>query len=151
MLITNEFHEFYWSTILETSDDGEASYGPKFMHIFNMFKLSHSHREYDTRGWCSIKSGPNRAKVGPASRPGVGAFSNSALPTCQGRSVYGVSNAQSWCGHKLGCPPTLASRRPDKCPPPERHFQPKHRLNLPINTPVLLLAEGVRKVRFSFL
>jgi hypothetical protein len=48
--------------------------------------------------------------VGPAGptslagRPGVGAFSNSALPTCQGRSVHGVSNAESWCSHKTWPP-----------------------------------------------
>jgi hypothetical protein len=28
----------------------KASYGPKSMHIFNMSKIKHSHREYDTRG-----------------------------------------------------------------------------------------------------
>jgi hypothetical protein len=45
------------------------------------------------------KPGPNRAIVGLAgptslaSRSGVGAFSNFALPTYQGRSVHGVSFA----------------------------------------------------------
>jgi hypothetical protein len=110
VLITNEFHEFCWSTISRTSDDGKASYEPKSMHIFNMSKIRHSHREYDTRGWCGTKPGPNWAKVGPvgptslAGRPGVGAFSNSALPTCQGMLVHGVSNAQSQCGHKTWPP-----------------------------------------------
>jgi hypothetical protein len=60
--------------------------------------------EDDTRVWCGTKPRPNRAKVGPVGpttlvgQPGVGAFSNSALPTCQGRSVHGASNAQSWHG-----------------------------------------------------
>jgi hypothetical protein len=34
--------------------------------------------------------------VGPAGRPGVGAIPIFALPTCQGGSVHGVSDAQSW-------------------------------------------------------
>jgi hypothetical protein len=101
VLITNEFHEFYWSTISGTSDDGKASYGPKSMHIFNMLKIRHSHREYYTRGWCGTKLGPNRAKVGPVGptslvgQPGVGAFSNFALPTYQGRSVPGTSRGSN--------------------------------------------------------
>jgi hypothetical protein len=37
-------------TISGTSDDGKAPYGPKSMHIFNMSKITHSHREYDMRG-----------------------------------------------------------------------------------------------------
>jgi hypothetical protein len=115
VFITNEFHEFCWSTFSGISDDGKALYGPKSMHIFNMSKIRHSHREYDTRGWCGIKSGPNRAKMeptGPTSlvgRPGVGAFSNSSFPTCQGRSMHMLSNAQSRCSHEIGCPATLAS------------------------------------------
>jgi hypothetical protein len=47
VLITNEF---CLSSISTTSDDGKTSYGPKSMHIFNMSKISHSHREYDMRG-----------------------------------------------------------------------------------------------------
>jgi hypothetical protein len=61
--ITNEFHEFCWSTISGTLDDGKASYGPKSMHNFNMSKIRHSHREYDTRVWCSTKHEPNQALV----------------------------------------------------------------------------------------
>jgi hypothetical protein len=158
MLITNELHEFCWSTISGTSDDGKASYGPKSIHIFNMYKIRYSHREYDMRGWCGTKPEPNRAKVGatgptslPAGRPGVGAFSNFTLPTCQGRSVHGVSNAQSQCSHETWLP-SHPSWPPDLTSGPlEPHFRPKHWLNLPINTPILLLTEGVKKVRFSFL
>jgi hypothetical protein len=128
----------------------KTSYEPKSMHIFNMSQMRHGHKEYDKRGWCGTKVGPNRAKVGPAGQtslagwPGVGAFSNSALPTCQGRSMHGVSNAQSQCGHKTW-PPGLTSG------PHEPHFWPKHQPNPRINTPILLRAESVKKVTFSFL
>jgi hypothetical protein len=116
VLITNEFHEFYWSTISETSDDGKAPYEPKSMHIFNMSKIRHSYREYDMSGWCDTKPGPSRAKVGPtdptslASRLGVGAFSNSALPTCRERSVHGAFNAQSRCVQETWRSVTLPGR-----------------------------------------
>jgi hypothetical protein len=56
------------------------------------------------------KSWAQPTKVGPTGptslvgRPGVGAYSNSALSTCQGRSVHVVSNAQSWCGHETRPP-----------------------------------------------
>jgi hypothetical protein len=42
--ITKEFHEFYWSNISGTSDDEKASYGPKSIHIFLMFKTRASLR-----------------------------------------------------------------------------------------------------------
>jgi hypothetical protein len=138
-----------------TSDDGKAPCGPKFMHIFKMSKIRHSHREYDMRRSCGTKPGPNRAKVGPANPPsladwlGVGAFLNSALSTCQGMLVHGASNAQSWGGQEtwladhLSWPDGLTSR------PPEPHFWTKPRLNPPINTPVLLPTKSVKKVRFS--
>jgi hypothetical protein len=44
---------------------------------------------------------------------------------------------------KLGCLAGLTSG------PPEPHFRPKHRLNSPINIPLLLPVESVKKVRFS--
>jgi hypothetical protein len=43
VFITNEFHEFYWSTISGTSDDGKTSYRPKSMHLFIMSKIRYSH------------------------------------------------------------------------------------------------------------
>jgi hypothetical protein len=145
--MTNEFHEFCWSTISGTSDDEKALYGSKSMHIFNMSKIRNSHREYDTRGWCGTKPGPNWAKVGLAgptslvNRPGVGAFSNSAFPTYQGRSVHGASNAQSRFG-QVSWPPSHPSWLTGLTSwPPEPHFWPKHWLNLPINTTILLLAK----------
>jgi hypothetical protein len=129
VLITNEFHEFCWSTISGTSDDRKASYRSKSMHIFNMSKIRCSHREYDTRGWCGTKPKPNRAKVGPAGWLGVGAFSNSSLLTCQGRSVHGVSNAQSRCGHETWPPSHPSWPTSLTSGPPEPHFLPKHWLN----------------------
>jgi hypothetical protein len=66
VIITNKFHEFYWSTISGTSDDGKAPYGPKSMHFFIMSKIRHSHRKYDMRKWHGTKHGLNRAKVWPA-------------------------------------------------------------------------------------
>jgi hypothetical protein len=75
VLITNEFHEFCWSTILGTLDDRKVSYGPKSMHIFNMSKIRHSPREYDMRGWCDTLAhwqslGPTEKKWGrPAPHP----------------------------------------------------------------------------------
>jgi hypothetical protein len=48
VLITNEFHEFCWSIISGTSNNGKAPYGPKTMYIFIMSKIRHSHRQYDT-------------------------------------------------------------------------------------------------------
>jgi hypothetical protein len=93
VFITNEFHEFCRFTISGTSNDGKASYGPKSMHIFIMSKIRHSHKQYDMRGCCGTKPGPNQAKVGPASptsltgRPGFGVFLETVSYTCQGRSV----------------------------------------------------------------
>jgi hypothetical protein len=156
VLITNEYHELCWSIILGTSDDEKASYGPKSMHIFNMSKIRHSHREYDTRGWCGTKPGPNRSKVGPTA-PLHGwparcwCFSSYTLPTCQGRSVHGVSNAQSQCGQETWLPGHPSWPGSLTSGPPEPHFRPKHRLNPHINTPIILSAKSVKKVRFSFL
>jgi hypothetical protein len=44
VLITNEFYEFCWYTILGTSDDGKAPYVPKSIHIFIISKIRHSHK-----------------------------------------------------------------------------------------------------------
>jgi hypothetical protein len=53
---------------------------PKSMHIFNMSEIRHSHGEYDTRGRCGTKPGPNQAKVGPVGPTSlVGAWDISRL------------------------------------------------------------------------
>jgi hypothetical protein len=61
VLITNEFHKFFRSTISGTSDDGydmssmsfvDRPYGPKSIHILIMSKISGVHRQYDMEGRC---------------------------------------------------------------------------------------------------
>jgi hypothetical protein len=122
VLITKEFHKFCWSTISGTLDEGKASYGAKPMHIFNISKIRYGHGEYDTRGWCGTKPGPNRTQVALAGQPGVGAFSNSTLPMCQGGSVHGVSNAQSRCGDKTWLPGHPSWPGGLTCAPPQAPF-----------------------------
>jgi hypothetical protein len=93
--------------------------------------------------WHKAQAQPSQSGAG---RPGVGAFSNSTLPTCQGRSGHEVSNVQSRCSHETW-PPSLISAPP---PPPEPTFGQSTDLTPPINTPVLLPVESVKKVKFSF-
>jgi hypothetical protein len=76
--------------------------------------------------WHKAWAQPSKSGAG---RPGVGAFSNSALPTCQGRLVHGACSAQSRCGQEswpLGHPSWPAGLTGG---PPEPHFRPKHRLS----------------------
>jgi hypothetical protein len=121
-LITNELHELCWSTILGTSDDEKASYGPKSKHIFNMSKIRHSNKEYDTRGWCGTKAGPNREKLGwPAPPPSLADQLSAPfqIPLCQrvkeGRCMeYPMPKVGA--AMKLGRPTNLAGR-PDKWAP----------------------------------
>jgi hypothetical protein len=117
------------------------------MHIFNMSKIRHNHREYDTRGRYGTNLGPNQGKVGSASptslvgQPGVGAFSNSSLPTRQGRLAHGASNAHSRCGQETWLPSDPSWLIGLTSGPPEPHFRPKLQLNPPINIPLLLPAK----------
>jgi hypothetical protein len=153
--ITNEFYEFCWSTIWRTSDDEEAPYGWKSMHIFIMSKMRHSYRQYDMRKWCGTKHGLNRPKVWPAGhitlvgRPCVDAFSKTILSTCPAEAVFKVSNAQrqckeeTWLPGQVAWPVSLTSGLHALNP------QPLHCHTPPINTMVLPLAECVKRVRFS--
>jgi hypothetical protein len=155
VLITNEFHEFCWSTISGISDDGKAPYGPKYMHIFIMTKIRHSHRKYDTRKWCATKHGLNRAKVWSAGhitlagRACVVLFPKTVMSTCPAEVVLKVSNAQKQCKEEtwplgqVAWPTGLTSG------PHTPNLWPEHRLTPPINTMVLPSAESVKKVRFS--
>jgi hypothetical protein len=103
VFITNKFHEFCWSTISGTSDDEKAPYGPKSMHIFIMSKIRHSHRKYDTRKWCGIKHGLNRAKVWPAGHLLVHFQKSFCLCVYQRRcSRYPMPKGGA--RRKLGCP-----------------------------------------------
>jgi hypothetical protein len=155
VLITNEFHEFYRFIILGTSDDGKGSYGSKSIHIFIISKTRGNHRQYDTRGQSGTKLGPSRAKVGLAGptsfagRPGFGVFLKSVFSTCQLKSARRVSNVgkavlpQIWPSDQVKESAGLTSG------PPEPKLHSMHRVNPPINTLLLLHAEGVKKMRFS--
>jgi hypothetical protein len=121
VLITNEFHEFCWSTILWTSDNGKVLYGPKSIHILIMSKPRGVHRQYDMKGRCGTKPGPSWPNVGSAgptplaSRPGPGTFPKTIFTTCQSKSVRGVSNvgnAVEWLNLAVG--PICMATRPDK-------------------------------------
>jgi hypothetical protein len=155
---TNEFHEFCWSTISGTTDDGKAPYGPKSMHIFIMSKIRHSHRQYDTRKWHGIKHRLNRAKVWSAShitlasRPRVDTFPKPIFTTCQGESVRGVSNlGMAVQGGNLATRPSCMASWPAglSSGPHAPNLWPRHCLTPPTNTMVLSLEESVKRVRFS--
>jgi hypothetical protein len=155
--ITNEFHEFYWSTISGTTNDRKAPYGPKSMHIFITSKIRHNYRQYDTRNWHGTKHGFNRAKMWPVGhitlegRPCVGAFQKTILSTCPAEAVLKVSNVQrrckeeTWSAGQVAWPAGLTSglHAPN--------LQPQHHLTPPINTLVLPQVESVNIVRFSLL
>jgi hypothetical protein len=148
VLITNEFHEFCWSTISGTSDDGKVAYRPKSMHIFIMSKIRHSHRKYGTWKWCGTKHGLNQAKVWPVGhitlvgRPCVGAFPKTIVSTCLAEVVLKLFSAQRRCKEETW-PAGLTSGTHTP------NLQPEHCLTCPINTTVLPPIEGVKKVRFS--
>jgi hypothetical protein len=114
VLITNDFHEFCWSTISGTSDEGKAPYGTKSMHIFIMSKIRHSHRKYDTRKWHGTKHGLNWVKVWPAGhitlpcQPWVGTFPKTILSMCPAEAVLKVSNAQRRCKEETWPPGQVA-------------------------------------------
>jgi hypothetical protein len=150
VLITNEFHEFCWSTISGTLDDEKAPYGPKSMHIFIMAKIRHSHRQYDTRKWCGTKHALNRAKVWPAGHA-FGAFTKNVLSTCATEALHRVSNAQrrwkeeTWLPGQVAWPVGLTSG------PHMPNLRSENYLNSPISTPVLPLVESVKRVRFNLL
>jgi hypothetical protein len=155
VLITNELHEFCWSTISRTLHDGKAPYGPKSMHIFIMSKIRHSHGQYDTRKWCGTKHGLNRAKVWPAGhitlpgQPCVGAFLKTILSMCPREAVLKVSYAQRRCKDETWLLSQVAWLADLLSRPHASNLWPQHRLTPPINTMVLPLAESVKRVRCS--
>jgi hypothetical protein len=155
VLITNEFYKFCWSTILGTSDDGKAQYGPKSMHIFIMYEIRHSHRKYDMRKWCGTKHGLNRAKVWPTGhitlvvRPCVGIFPKIILSTCPAEAVLKVSNAQRQCKEETWPPCQVAWPVGLTSGPPMPNLWPEHHLTPPINTTVLPRQKVWRKWGFA--
>jgi hypothetical protein len=58
---------------------------------------------------------------------------------------------ERWCCHKAWSPGQVKWQVGLTSGPPEPQFWPRHSLNPPINTLILLPAEGVKKVRFSLL
>jgi hypothetical protein len=76
-----------------------------------------------------------------ADRPCVGAFLETILSTCPEEAVLKVSNAQRWCKEVTW--PAGLTRGPHM-----PKLRPEHRLNPPINTPMLPLAKSVQGVRF---
>jgi hypothetical protein len=155
VLITNEFHEFYWSTILGTSDDGKAPYGLKSMHIFIMSKIRHSHRQYEMRKWRGTKYGLNWAKVWPAIHitlagwPCVGAFLKTILSTCPAEAMLKLSIVQRLCKEETWLPGQVAWLADLASGPHVPNLRPEHCLTPKINTTMLVLAESVKRVRFS--
>jgi hypothetical protein len=120
-----------------------------------MSKIKGVHEQYDTKGRRGIRPGPSRPKVGLAGpTPLVGQlgpdiFPKTVFTTCQSKSVRGVSNVGKAVERlNLVARPTCMAGRPDKWASRAQSW-PKHRLTPPIITPVLPLAEGVKKVRFS--
>jgi hypothetical protein len=49
VVLSHDFHEFCWFTIIGTSDDGKAPYGPKSIHILIMSKTRGVHEQYDMK------------------------------------------------------------------------------------------------------
>jgi hypothetical protein len=84
-----------------------------------------------------------------ADRPCIGAFPETVLSTCLEEAVLKVSNAQrrhkeeTWPPDQVAWPADLISG------PHAPNLLPQHRLNPPVNTPMLPLAKGVKRVRFS--
>jgi hypothetical protein len=102
-------------------------------------------------------SGPTEPKDG---RPATSPWSvGHGLASCQNPSSTrfnlcrqeGYAVWQSWCYHKAWQPNQVKWPAGLRSEPPEPQFQPGHRLKPPINILLLLLAESVKKVRFSFL
>jgi hypothetical protein len=122
VLITNEFHEFCWSTILGRSDDGKAPYEPKIHTHLYYDQYKGVHRQYDMEGWCGTSHGSSQPKVGPvgptplAGRPCPGAFPRNIFTTCQSKSVRGVSIvAKAVERLNVAARPSFMAGRPDKC------------------------------------
>jgi hypothetical protein len=94
--------------------------------------------------------GDSVAKVGPAGQ-GLACFQNPLSPRVKLSRQEGNPKWERRCSNKTwppGQPSRLAGLTSG---PPEPQLWPRHQLNPPINTPILLLVESVKKVRFSLL
>jgi hypothetical protein len=98
MLITNEFHEFCWSIITGTSDDGKAPYGPKINTYLNYVQNQGCARTIWHEGtmWHKARAQLTQSGAGRPHTRGRQARSwhISIFTTCQSKSVRGVSNVE---------------------------------------------------------
>jgi hypothetical protein len=81
--------------------------------------------------------------------PFVGAFPETVLSMCLEEVMLMVSNAQRQCKEETLLPGQVAWLADLTSRPHAPNLQPEHRLNPPINTPMLPLATSVKRVRFS--
>jgi hypothetical protein len=115
VLITNEFHEFYWSTITGTLDDEKTPYGPKSIHILIISKTRGVHGQYDTKRRRGTRPRPRWPKVGLAGWPGPGVFPKTVFTTCQSKLVRVVSNVGKAAERlNVAARPSFMAGRPDK-------------------------------------
>jgi hypothetical protein len=81
--------------------------------------------------------------------PCVGAFPKTILSTCPAEVVLKVSIAHRRCKEETWLPGQFAWLAGLTSGPHVPNLRPEHCLTPPVNTTVLLLAESVKKVRFS--
>jgi hypothetical protein len=155
MLITNKFHEFCWFTISGTSDDGKASYGPKFIHIFIMYKprvVTDNMTWGDDVAQSPGSAEPKWGRLAPPPWPageGLTCFRNPISPHVKLSRQEENPKWERRCSYKTWPPGHLCHPTGLTSGPPKPQLWPRHRLNPLINTPMLLLTKGVKKVRFS--
>jgi hypothetical protein len=96
------------------------------------------------------KDGRSATPPWPASQ-GLASFRNPSSTRVNLSRQKGYPMQEWQCCHKA-CPPNQVKWSAVLTSgPPKPQFQPRHQLNPPINTLLLLPVEGVKKVRFSFL
>jgi hypothetical protein len=102
------------------------------------------------KAWAQSGQGvPDRHITSLASWPWIGAFPKTILSTCPKEVVLNVSNAQWWCKEETWLPGQVAWPTGLTSEPHTPNVCPEYRLTPPINTTMLLVAESLKKVRFS--
>jgi hypothetical protein len=155
VLITNEFHEFCWFTILGTSDDRKPSYGPKSI-ISSLCPKPRVVTNNMTRVDNVTQSpGPAEPQWGqPAPPPwsagqGLASFQNPPSARVNLSQQEGHQMWERWCCHKAWPLGQVKWSAGLISGPLEPKLGPRHQLNPPINTLLLLPAKSVKKVRFG--
>jgi hypothetical protein len=101
--------------------------------------------------------GPAEPKWGRSAPPPwpvdqyLACFWNPRSPHVKLSHQEGNPKWERWCSYKTWLPGHPSQPAGLTNGPPESQLWPRHRPNPPINTPVLLPVESVKKVRFSFL